>query len=65
MRQAAQMASDLGRQLEVPRFSWKYCGSRRSLAVLSECAQDYLRQVKWSLVRFWDKAFLQIRLSGG
>ena len=61
VKQAQQMAKDLGGHLEVPRFSWKYSWIEPIFGPrLAKRAQASLPLVKWSLVRFWDKALCHL-----
>jgi glycosyltransferase involved in cell wall biosynthesis len=68
VKRAQEMARDLGGQLEVPRFSWKYSWIEAVFGRrLAKRAQVSLPRVKWSLVRFWDKALFRLenrRLAG-
>jgi hypothetical protein len=57
VREAEQMAGELGGRLETPRLPWKYSwigllGGRR----LAKRAQIFLPRIRWSLARLWDKA---------
>lgn len=62
VRMAEQMARDLGGQLEVPRFSWKYAWIQRVFGwELAKNAQITLSRLKWSVVRSWDKALFSDR----
>ena len=59
--EAQQLAASLGGQLEVPTLSWKYRWIRALLGGIgAKRAQIRLRQLKWSLVRFWDKMLLRV-----
>ena len=67
-RQAQAMSNDLGGQLEIPRLSWKYSWIKALFGWrLARRAQLFLPNVRWSLVRFWDKMLFRIqgpRLAG-
>ena len=54
--QAQQMAAEMGGRLELPRFSWKYAWIE-SLFGWSAAKRTQLRynEVKWSLLRAWDR----------
>jgi GT2 family glycosyltransferase len=60
VRQAEEMAAELGGHLEVPRLSWKYSligallGLRRAKRI-----QGFLSHTRWSVTRLWDKALFQ------
>jgi len=61
VEQMQQRAEELGGKLSVPKLSWKYSWIEPILGVaLASRAQVFLRQLKWSLVRFWDKALFRI-----
>lgn len=61
VKEAEQLAAGLGGRLEMPRLSWKYAWIRSLLGgARAKRAQIRLRQVKWSLVRFWDKMLLRV-----
>jgi len=61
VKQAAQMAAELGGQLAVPRLSWKYSWIRAIFGwSLAKRAQVVLQQIRWSFARFWDKALSRI-----
>jgi glycosyl transferase family 2 len=52
-----RLAADLGGQLAVPRFSWKYAWIKALCGPMqAKRAQSHLREFKWSLVRRWHKA---------
>lgn len=56
-RQAEELATSLGGHLEVPRLSWKYSWIKALFGWrLARHAQWSLPKLRWSLVRFWDKA---------
>ena len=67
-RQAQAMSNDLGGQLEIPRLSWNYSWIKALFGWrLARRAQLFLPNVRWSLVRFWDKMLFRIqgpRLAG-
>ena len=57
VNQAEEMARKLGGHLKVPRFSWKYSWIQALFGrTLAKRAQVFLRHLKWSAVRSWDKA---------
>lgn len=63
MSEAAQLARDLGGELHVPRFSWKYgwlaatCGPR-----VAKRAQVILPRLRWALYARWDKMLHQLEI---
>ena len=60
-RQADEVARNLGGQLEVPRLSWKYSWIRAMFGWSpARRAQLLLPNVRWSLVRFFDKTLFRI-----
>lgn len=61
VHQAEQLAKDLGGQLKPPYLSWKYSWIRAIFGwPLAKRAQLHLPEVKWSLIRFWDKTLSRI-----
>lgn len=59
VRDAEQMAIDLGGQLHVPRLGWKYSLIAALLGRrLTRRAQIVLPRIRWSLAELWDKALL-------
>lgn len=59
--QAEQMSRDFGGQLEVPRLSWKYSWIETLFGWhLARRAQFSMPNLRWSLVRLWDKALYRI-----
>ena len=61
VRQAGEMAKDLGGQLEAPRLSWKYSWIKAIFGWrLAKRAQLLLPAIRWSLQRSWDQALLRI-----
>ena len=61
VKQAEQMATELGGQLAVPQLSWKYSWIRTIFGWgLGKRAQVFLPQIRWSFARFWDKALSRI-----
>ena len=61
VKQAEQMASELGGKLKVPRLSWKYAWIQVCFGdALASRARLTLLQTKWFLVRFWDKLLFYI-----
>jgi glycosyltransferase involved in cell wall biosynthesis len=64
MRQVEELAASLGGKLKPPALSWKYAWiAALSGRRLARRAQVVLPQIKWSLIRSWDKAMFQ--LEGG
>ncbi len=65
VRQAGEMAMSLGGKLQSPSLSWKYSwiatllGKRQAKRV-----QVVLSRIKWSIMRWWDKALFQIEVRG-
>jgi hypothetical protein len=63
--QMHKVARDLGGQLNAPRLSWKYSWIKPLFGWdLAKRAQLFLPSVKWSLIRFWDKALFSIERRG-
>lgn len=63
--QAEEMAKNLGGQLEAPRLSWKYSWIRALFGWrTARRAQLFLRNLRWSLVRSWDKTLFRIENRG-
>lgn len=61
VQQAEQMAESLGGRLEIPRLSWKYSWIDALFGrPLARRAQVVLPNLKWSLIRRWDKALFRI-----
>jgi len=60
--EAQELAKSLGGELRVPPLSWKYSWIEtlfgRSKA---RRAQVLLPQIKWSVIRSWDKALSQVQ----
>jgi glycosyltransferase involved in cell wall biosynthesis len=64
VEQAQQMAHELGGQLETPSLSWKYSWIKTLFGwSLAKRSQDVLRQLRWSMARFWDKALFRLETS--
>jgi glycosyltransferase involved in cell wall biosynthesis len=56
VREAEQLATELGGRLEPPRLSWKYEWIRRLFGWrMAKRAQVYLRQLKWAAVTLGDR----------
>jgi glycosyltransferase involved in cell wall biosynthesis len=54
--QLQELAVAMGGRLSAPRLSWKYDWMRRTFGWnTARHAQTYLPQLKWSVVRWWDK----------
>ena len=68
VKQAQQMARDLGGTLEVPHLPWKYSWMEPIFGWgLTKRAQVFLPNLRWTLARYWDKTLFQIehrRLAG-
>jgi glycosyltransferase involved in cell wall biosynthesis len=63
--QMHKVARDLGGQLNAPRLSWKYSWIKALFGWdLAKRAQLFLPSVKWSLIRFWDRALFSIERRG-
>jgi hypothetical protein len=61
VKQAEQLAVDLGGRLEVPRLSWKYAWLRKVFGwTAAKQTQLYYNRRKASLLSFWDKALFQL-----
>ncbi len=61
VEQMQQTAKDLGGQLGRPRLPWKYSWIKEFAGWnCAKRAQLLLPQVKWSLIRFWDKMAFRI-----
>jgi len=65
VEQMHKVAGDLGGQLAPPRLSWKYSWIKTLFGWdLAKRAQLLLPSLKWSLIRFWDKALFSIERRG-
>jgi glycosyltransferase involved in cell wall biosynthesis len=65
-KEAEQLAMDLGGRLETPSLSWKYEWIRRLFGWgLASKARVCLPSLKWSLVRWWDRALSQLEGRNG
>jgi glycosyltransferase involved in cell wall biosynthesis len=63
VKDAEQLAADLGGRLETPQLSWKYEWIRRLFGWgLAKRAQIFLPRMKWSLQTRWDKLLLRLEL---
>jgi glycosyltransferase involved in cell wall biosynthesis len=61
VKHAEQMARDLGGQLEPPRVSWKYSWIKALFGWgAAKRAHLLLPNIRWSLLRFWDKALSRL-----
>lgn len=59
--QAAEMARSFGGHLEPPRLSWKYGWIRTLFGwPVARRAQVFLRNIRWSAVRVWDKTMFRV-----
>ena len=66
VKQAEQLAKDLGGTLRVPSFSWKYSWSRVLFGfVMAKRVAVSLRKLRWLLVRHWDKFLFLIETRNG
>jgi glycosyltransferase involved in cell wall biosynthesis len=58
---AQQMAAELGGQLAMPKTSWKYAWIQALLGWrAAKRVQLHYNEVKWSLLRQWDKMLFQL-----
>jgi glycosyltransferase involved in cell wall biosynthesis len=61
VEQMEKMATELGGQLKTQRLSWNYSWIRAIFGWgLAKRVQLFMPQIKWSLVRFWDKALFRV-----
>ena len=61
VRQAEQMARDLGGQLQYPRLSWKYSWMKVIFGWrLAKQGQHLLLSFRWAMTRLWDKTLFRI-----
>ncbi len=61
VRQAEDLAANLGGRLEVPRLSWKYAWIQKGFGwPLAKRVQLLVRRWKWSVIRSWDKALSRV-----
>jgi glycosyltransferase involved in cell wall biosynthesis len=61
VKQAEQLASDLGGQLEVPRLSWKYSWIKAAFGWRpAKRVRLFLPGVRFSLARFWDRVLFRV-----
>jgi len=61
VRQAQRLAEALGGRLELPQFSWKYSWIQAlGGPTLAKRGQVFSRQLRWSMVRSWDKMLFQL-----
>jgi hypothetical protein len=62
VKQAEDMAKELGGQLDAPQLSWKYSWIKAAFGwPLAKRAQILLPSLKWSLVRSWDKTLFRFQ----
>ena len=60
-KQADELAGSLGGKLQVPPLSWKYSWIEAAFGrPWAKRAQVCLPRIRWSLVRFWDKALFRV-----
>ena len=63
--QMHKAAKEMGGQLDPPRLPWKYSWIKTLLGwSWAKRAQLFLPSVKWSLIRFWDRALFRIQTRG-
>src|SRR6266567_2380757 len=63
--QMHKAAKEMGGQLDPPRLPWKYSWIKTLLGwSWAKRAQLFLPSVKWSLIRFWDRALFRIETRG-
>jgi glycosyltransferase involved in cell wall biosynthesis len=64
VRQAQQLAADLGGSLAIPQLSWKYAWIQKLFGWrTAKLTQLYYNKLKSSLIRRWDKALYQLERS--
>jgi O-antigen/teichoic acid export membrane protein/glycosyltransferase involved in cell wall biosynthesis len=62
VRQAQQLASELGGKLEVPSLSWKYAWIRTIFGWrVAKGVQKLLPEIRWWFEKSWDKALFRLR----
>jgi glycosyltransferase involved in cell wall biosynthesis len=60
-KKAEALAKELGGNLEIPRLSWKYSWIKELFGwPLARRAQRFLPNIRWSLVRLWDKTLFRM-----
>ena len=65
VKQAEQLAAELGGRLEVPKLSWKYSWIAATFGWgLAKRAQITLPNLRWTVQRFWDKTLYQLENRG-
>ena len=63
--QMHKAAKEMGGQLDPPRLPWKYSWIKTLLGwSWAKRAQLFLPSVKWSLIRFWERALFRIETRG-
>lgn len=63
--QAQQLAATLGGQLQAPRLPWKYHSIQRLFgAGLAKRASLLMPNLKWELIRAWDKMLFRLERQG-
>jgi glycosyltransferase involved in cell wall biosynthesis len=61
VRQAEQIARDLGGQLEIPQLSWKYSWIKAIFGCSrAKCARLLLENARWAVESLWDKGWFHI-----
>jgi hypothetical protein len=61
LEQMHRAARDMGGQLEAPRLSWKYSWIKTLFGWdLAQRAQLILPNVKWSVMRIWDRTLCRL-----
>lgn len=65
-KELQELAASLGGKLADPRLSWKYDWIRKTLGWdMTRRAQTYLPQLKWLVVRSWDKTRFRMESRNG
>jgi glycosyltransferase involved in cell wall biosynthesis len=61
VKQAEQMAIDLGSHLEDPHLEWRYAWIKVIFGWrAAKRARTFLRRIRWSFEKFWDKTLARI-----
>jgi glycosyltransferase involved in cell wall biosynthesis len=61
VQQAERKARELGGHLDLPRLSWKYSWIKAIFGWgLAKRAQVFLPRIRWSFIRFWDRALYRV-----
>jgi hypothetical protein len=65
MQEAQQLADSLGSQLSLPKASWKYALIEKIFGfAAAKHTQSCYNQVKWSMLRAWDKMMYSLERNG-